>query len=418
MNFPIAELRSLFPSLAIVKGDQPRVYADNPAGTQVPLSVARAVSDAMLNSCANLGGHFATSIAAGEIVHRAHEQASIFLGARSGREVIIGQSMTSLTFHLSRSICRDFRPGDEIVITRMEHEGNVGPWLQMAQDMGLVIRWVPFDMDSWKVEPEALAAELTERTRLVCLNYASNMTGSVNDIVALTRVAKAAGALVFVDAVQLSPHHLVDVLALGCDFLVCSAYKFFGPHLGLLWGREEVLSRLHAYKGRCVSDDLPDRFEAGTPQVELLAGLIATVDYFADLGRMQGATGDTRAQITAAYAASRTHEEPLTRRLISGLSHIRGLKIFGISNPNRMHERVPTVSLRVEGHKPEDLARGLGDQGIFVWHGHNYAYEPSRQLGLPLEEGVVRIGLAHYNTEIEVDRIIESLASLSGRSLP
>ena len=295
----------------------------------------------------------------------------------------------------------------------MEHEGNVGPWLQMAKDKDLVIRWVPFDLDSWKVEPEALAAELTERTRLVCLNYASNMTGSINDIVALTRVAKTAGALVFVDAVQLAPHHLVDVRALGCDFLVCSSYKFFGPHLGLLWGREDVLRDLYPYKGRCVSDELPDRFEAGTPQVELLAGLMATVDYFAVLGQKLGTIGDKRTQIAAAYEASRTHEEPLARRLIGGLSNIRGLKILGISNPNRMHERVPTVSVRIKGHKPEYLAHALGKKGVFVWHGHNYAYEPSRQLGLPLDEGVLRIGLAHYNTEIEVDRIVTSLDSLS-----
>lgn len=416
MTFPIDRVRALFPSLAIADNGVPRIYADNPAGTQVPATVARAVHDAMLASCANLGGHFATSIAAGEITARAHEQAAVFLGARSGREVIIGQSMTSLTFHLSRSICRDFRPGDEIVITRMEHEGNVGPWLEMAKDKGLTIRWVSFDMDTWKVEPEALAAQLSARTRLVCLNYASNMTGSVNDIAALTRVAKDVGALVFVDAVQLAPHHLVDVQALGCDFLACSAYKFFGPHLGLLWGREEVLSGLHAYKGRCVSNDLPDRFEAGTPQVELLAGLSATVDHLADLGKELGAPGNMRAQLTATYAASRDHEEPLARRLIEGLSQVRGLKVFGITNPNRMHERVPTVSVRIDGHKPEDLARGLGGKGIFVWHGHNYAYEPSRQLGLPLDEGVVRIGLAHYNTEAEVDRIADSLAALCERS--
>ena len=238
----------------------------------------------------------------------------------------------------------------------------------------------------------------------------------MNDIAALTALAKDAGAWVFVDAVQLAPHHLVDVKALGCDFLVCSAYKFFGPHLGLLWGREDVLRGLHAYKGRCVSNDLPDRFEAGTPQVELLAGLCATIDYFADLGKELGAPGNKRAQLTAAYAASRAHEEPLARRLIEGLSQIAGLKVFGITNPNRMHERVPTVSVRIDGHTPESLARGLGDQGIFVWHGHNYAYEPSRQLGLPLDEGVVRIGLAHYNTEAEVDRITASLSALANRS--
>ena len=412
MRYPLNKIRAAFPALSIKDNEHPRIYADNPAGTQVPARVAQSVAALMLENCANLGGHFVTSRAADLVVHNAHEESATFLGARSGSEVIIGPSMTTLTFHLSRSICREFDRGDEIVVTRMEHEGNIAPWLETARDNGLIIRWVPFDEESWKVEPEALAEELSDRTRLVCLNYASNLTGSVNDIAMLTRVAKERGALVFVDAVQLAPHHLIDVQKLGCDFLACSAYKFFGPHLGIIWGRAEILNALHPYKGRCVSDSSPDRFETGTPQLELLAGLISTFDYLADLGRLVGGNGNRRDQIESAFDAIRGYEEPLTRRLITGLSKIPRLKIFGITNSNLMHERVPTVSFRIDGILPSDMAKELADESIFVWHGHNYAYEPIIQLGVPTDEGVVRIGLAHYNDSEEVDRIVSAIGRI------
>ncbi len=409
MIFPISDVRAQFPALAIRDDGQSRIYVDNPAGTQVPASVAEAVSQYMLTTSANAGGHFRTSVETDRITLKAHEDAALFLGASSGREVVIGQSMTALTFHLSRSICRNFEPGDEIIITRMEHEGNVGPWLTIAEDMGLVVRWLDFNRETWVVESDELQALLTDRTRLLALNYASNMTGSINDVAALSAMAKDAGALVFVDAVQLAPHHLVDVHSLGCDFLACSSYKFFGPHLGLLWGREDVLQGLYPYKGRCVSDDIPDRFELGTPQFELLAGLSATVAYFADLGRLGSPSGDRRALIRTAYQMSRDYEEPLTNTLIGGLGQIPGISIYGITNPNRVKHRVPTVSIRHSSVKPSDIARALGDAGIHVWHGHNYAYEPARALGLPLDEGVVRIGLAHYNTIDEVESIIHEI---------
>ena len=409
MNFPVEHVRAQFPALT---RERERIYADNPAGTQVPACVAQAIADRMLGDYANLGGHFTSSRTCDSLYAVAHERAATFLGATSGREVIIGQSMTALTFHMSRSICRDFQPGDEIIITRMEHEGNVGPWLEMARDKGLVIRWVAFDLDSWRVEPDPLSAQLSDRTRLVCLNHASNMTGSINDIASLGALAKKAGAMVFVDSVQYAPHHLPDVQALGCDFLVCSAYKFYGPHLGLLWGREDLLRALHPYKGRCVPDELPDRFESGTPQLELLAGLNATFDYFEQLGVHLGAQGSPRDLMSSAYASSQDYEHVLTRALIEGLSGIETVQVYGITNSNRMHERVPTISIRVNGNAPSTIAAALARKGIFVWHGHNYAYEPTRQLGLPEDEGVVRIGLAHYNTVDEVDRIVTSIAEV------
>jgi cysteine desulfurase family protein (TIGR01976 family) len=409
MAFPIAQVRACFPSLALTYNHQPRMYVDNPAGTQVPKSVAHAVYDYMLTNASNAGGHFVTSRATDAVWQKAHEDAAIFLGARSFREIIIGQSMTSLVFHLSRSICHDFQPGDEIIISRMEHEGNVGAWLEVAKDKELIVRWVDFNHETWQVEPDDLAAQLSSRTKLVALNYASNMTGSINDIPALAKLAKDAGALVFVDAVQLAPHHLVDVYALGCDFLACSSYKFFGPHLGLIWGRGDLLSALYPYKGRCVSDDTPDRFECGTPQYELLAGLSATVRYFEDLGRKGSSSTDPRALIAAAYQMSRDYEEPLTNLLIEGLKQISGVKIYGITNPNRVTQRVPTVSIRHASTRPTDIAQALAKKGIFVWHGHNYAYEPARSLDLPIDEGVMRIGLSHYNTKKEVEAVVASI---------
>lgn len=409
MKFPISEVRSCFPALALQDDGRDRVYVDNPAGTQVPLSVVDAISQYMLTTSANAGGHFRTSVETDLITMKAHDDAALFLGARLGKEVVIGQSMTALAFHMSRSICHEFKSGDEIIITRMEHEGNVGPWLTIAQDMGLLVRWLDFNRDTWQVEPEDLIALLTDRTRLLALNYASNMTGSINDVAALSAIAKDAGIIVFVDAVQLAPHHLIDVQVLGCDFLACSSYKFFGPHLGILWGREDILKRLHPYKGRCVSDDLPDRFELGTPQFEMLAGLSATVAYFESLGQMGSTSHDRRALIATAYQMSRDYEEPLTNTLIGGLAQIPGISIYGITNPNRVTHRVPTVSIRHKSAKPSDIACALANKGIHVWHGHNYAYEPARALNLPLDEGVVRIGLAHYNTIDEVKGIITEI---------
>lgn len=412
MNFPISEIRRRFPALSVLDDGAKRTYLDNPAGTQVPASVVEAISHYLLHDASNSGGKFRTSIATDSVWAKAHEDMAIFLGARSAAEIVIGQSMTSLTFHLSRSICHDFKPGDQIVLSRMEHEGNVGPWLEIAKDKGLEIRWVDFNRDSWRVEPEDLAAQLTDRTRLVALNHASNLTGSINDVARLARIAKQAGALVFVDAVQLAPHHLVDVQALGCDFLACSSYKFFGPHLGVVWGREALLSTLYPYKGRCVSDASPDRFEMGTPQYELLAGLSATVRYFESVGRACGAEGDRRALIAGAYEASRAYEEPLTAQLIAGLQDIPGVSIYGIVNPNRIGERVPTVSIRHKDTSPDTIAAALARAGIHVWHGHNYAYEVARALALPLDEGVVRIGIAHYNTAAEVDRTLSQITQL------
>lgn len=409
MGFPVDELRARFPALTLKDDDRRRVYLDNPAGTQVPEAVAAAVARCLIETNANLGGHFATTVAAGHVVDEAHAAMADFLGAAGPEEIVIGANMTTLTYHLSRTLGRGFAPGDEIVVTRMDHEGNVSPWLQLAEDRGLTVRFVPFSTQSWQVEEAALASVLSQRTRLVALNYASNLTGSINRVKALATIAQAAGALVYVDAVQFVPHGLVDVAALGCDFLACSSYKFFGPHMGIVWGRRDVLETLQPYKCRCSSNALPERFETGTPQIELMAGLTATVDHFAGLGEMVGATGSRRRRIAAAYAASIAHEAGLATRLIEGLSAVDGLVVHGITDPARVAERVPTVSFTVEGIRPDSLVRLMAAENIFVWSGHNYAWEIVHQLGIPADDGVVRIGAASYNTAAEIDEAVDSV---------
>ena len=405
--FPIERVRGQFPALA----DDRTVWFDNPAGTQVPRAVIEAVSTAMTRAASNLGGTFPASRNAVAIWEKAHAAMADFLGAGSPREIVIGSSMTSLTFQMSRTLGRGFEPGDEVVVTRMDHEGNVSPWLHLAKDRGLAVKWLDFNRDTWRIEPDDLGSLLSERTKLVALTYASNCTGSINDVKALAALARRAGALVYVDAVQFAPHGLVDVAGVGADFVACSAYKFFGPHLGVLWGREDLLQSLEPYSVRCGPKDLPGRHETGTPQTELLAGLAAAVDHFAWLGMELGADGDRRSAVAAAYAASSAHEAGLALRLIDGLKEM-DLTIHGIANPNRIAERVPTVSVTHPRHATHDLARGLAREGVCVWSGHNYAWEVVRALGLDERQGVLRIGLAHYNTADEVDRTLTALRRL------
>ncbi|MER9048681.1 cysteine desulfurase-like protein [Mesorhizobium sp. M0923] len=409
MDFRIDAVRAKFPALSLTDKGRRRIYLDNPAGTQVPQAVVDAVSRCLLTTNANLGGFFETTIAAQDIVDEAHLAMADFLGAASQQEIIIGANMTTLTYHMSRTLGRTMKPGDEIILTRMDHEGNVSPWLQLAEDLGLVVRWLPFDQQSWQIEEAALAALLSERTRLVALNYASNLTGSINRVKALTRTARQAGALVYVDAVQFAPHGLINVQNLGCDFLICSAYKFFGPHMGILWGRLDVVDALKPYKCRCSSNALPERFELGTPQIELMAGLSAAVDYLAELGAAAGDQASRRQKITKAFELSIAYENPLAQRLIDGLSDIAGLTIHGITDPKRINERVPTVSFTVQGIVPEAIVRQMNAENIFLWSGHNYAWEIVHQLGIPADQGVVRIGIAHYNTSAEIDETLESV---------
>ena len=409
--FPIDRVRREFPALSRPHHDRPRVFMDNPAGTQLPRQVIDAVCNAMVDAASNDGGFFENSRNAEAVHARAYRGVADFVNAGSPEETAVAQSMTALTLHVSRSLGRCMAAGDEIIVTRMDHEGNVSPWLLLAEDLGLSVKWLPFNRHTWKIEPEDLRALLGPRTRLLALNYASNLTGSINEVAALAALARSAGVITYVDAVQLAPHRCIDVQALGCDFLVCSSYKFFGPHLGVLWGRPQLLDELTAYKVRCAPQALPGKWESGTPQTELLAGLAACVDYHEWLGWQVSDDDTRRGRIEAAYRAAAGHEARLVTRLIDGIRAIPGTTIHGITDPERVAERVPTVSLTHERLSPAQVAERLARQGVFVWSGHNYALEVVRHLGIDEATGVVRIGIAHYNTEEEVEA---TLAALTG----
>ncbi len=417
----IDRIRAQFPAIAQNSGPDAPVFLDNPGGTQVPQMVIDAMTDCLINANANLGGQFKTTQAASAVVDQAHEAMADFVNAGSAQEIIFGQNMTSLTFHISRSIGNLFSEGDEIILTRMEHDANVSPWLLMARDKGLVVKWLPFETDSYEFDLDKLADLLSERTKLVCFNHASNLTGTINDVKTVTKMAHAVGALVYVDSVQYAPHGIIDVQDLGCDFLVCSPYKFFGPHMGVLWGKLDVLKRLDPYKVRPATDQLPGCFETGTLSHEGMAGVTATVEYFAQAGRdwadehyrtRYSGTGNERRQLLCAgMHALSDYELPLTRRLIEGLQGLPGVTIHGISSSNALARRVPTISFTAEGHKPFDITAKLAKHDIFVWDGHNYAIEPVTEMGLMDKGGVVRVGLAHYNTMAEVERTIEVISA-------
>jgi cysteine desulfurase family protein (TIGR01976 family) len=313
--------------------------------------------------------------------------------------------MTTLTLHMSRCLGRRFSAGDEIVLSRMDHDANVAPWLLLAQDLGLVVRWMEFDPETYEFADDALTRVLSERTRLVALGYASNCTGTINAVKAFAAEARAAGAITYVDAVQYAPHHAIDVEDLGADFLVSSAYKWFGPHQGILWGREALLAQTFGYKVRPAGDDLPHRFETGTLSHEGMAGTLGAIEYLEQFG-----AGETRvARLRSAWAAMADYEQTLTRRLIEGLQTFKGLTIRGIASANALHRRVPTVSFTLEARHPSALAQGFAADNIFVWAGHNYAIEPVGRMGLLDKGGVLRVGLTHYNTEAEVDALLDSL---------
>ena len=408
-GFSVDEVRAQFPALSISDQGVPRVYLDNPAGTQVPQRVLDRMTDAMVQTNGNLGGHFTTTVAAEQLVQEAHDAMATFYNARSSREIIFGQSMTALTLHMSRCLARRFSPGDEIVLSRMDHDGNVAPWLLMAEDVGMNVRWLDFDPETFEFADDGLDDLLNEKTKLIAVSAASNCTGTINDVARLSAKARDAGALSYIDAVQFAPHCPVDVQAIGCDFLVASSYKFFGPHQGILWGREEVLQETFAYQVRPPREALPDKFELGSAPRESLAGVLGAVEYIGSLGDSDGAE---REQIVSGMERLDNWEKQLTGQLIDGLQSMSGVKIQGITSLNALHRRVPTVSITHDRHHPEAMAKSLAENNIFVWSGHNYAVEPVERLGLMDKGGVLRIGIAHYNTEAEVTACLEAIDAL------
>ncbi len=410
MTLDLEAIRSQFPALGETDDGVARVYFDNPAGTQVPKRVAEAMSQCLLQANANIGGHFRTSDLAGAIVADAQQAMADFLNAPSPDEIIFGQNMTSLTFHVSRSIGRHLDAGDEIILSRMDHDANVEPWVLLARDHGLTVRWLPFDTGTFEFDLQQLDNLLSERTRLVCVCAASNLTGTINDVRSICRMAREAGAWTYIDAVQSAPHMVNDVQDFGCDFLVCSPYKFFGPHQGTLWGRREVLEALEPYKVRPAPEAIPWCFAPGTASHEGMAGTAAAVDYFAWIGEtMAGGEGDRRQKVRAGMGAIAEYEQELARHLVQGLQALPGIKIQGITAAEAMSRRGPTVAFTHERHAPDDIARALAEENIFAWSGHNYAVEVAKSLGILESGGAVRVGPVHYNTLAEIDRLLEAL---------
>ncbi|MBR8839090.1 MAG: cysteine desulfurase-like protein [Stigonema ocellatum SAG 48.90 = DSM 106950] len=412
MSLDIDWIREQFPALTDEINGQSVIFFDGPGGTQVPKSVIDAMSNYLLRSNANAHGAFATSVRTDALITSAHVAIADFLGCDQD-EVVFGANMTTLTFTLSRAIGRELQPGDEIVVTRLDHDGNVSPWYAL-EERGVTVRIVDIKEDDCTLDMKDLARLINQRTKLVAIGYASNAVGTINDIKTVVRLAHEVGALVFVDAVHYAPHGLIDVRALECDFLTCSAYKFFGPHVGILYGKREHLTRLHPYKLRPASDDLPSRWETGTQNHEGLAGLVAAIDYLVELGhRILPSVNNRREAITAAMDASLQYERELSKHLVLGLLQIPSLTLYGITDPARLIWRTPTVAIRLFGQTPDTIAKKLGDRGIFTWHGNFYALGLTERLGVEDSGGFVRIGLVHYNTVEEIDRLLKALNEIA-----
>lgn len=399
----VQTVRAQFPALTQAIGGQPVVFLDNPGGTQVPQGVIDAMSVYLRHDNANRGGPFATSQRSDALIDEAHAAMADLLGAASPDEIVFGANMTTLTFSFSRALGRTLGPGDEIIVTRLDHDANITPWVLMAEDRGVTVRWADFDPADCTLDMAGLRDLINDRTRLVCVGLASNATGTINDVATVARWAHDVGAQIFVDAVHYVPHGPVDVQALGCDFLACSVYKFYGPHVGVLYGRYDLLDRLHAYKVRPAHDEPPGKFETGTQNHEGIAGTLAAVEYLAGLDT--GHLPTRRQRLQAAMAAIRDYDRQLTQILLGELEGIPGLTIHGITDPQNLVWRVPTVSFTIDGHHPAAIAAALGRAGIFVWHGNYYALAVTERLGVETHGGMVRVGAVHYNTPAEIMRL-------------
>lgn len=412
--------RAQFPALQETdEQGRPYVFLDGPGGTQVPQSVIDAMADYFIRANANRGGHFVTSQRNEEVVNQAHIAMADFLNAPSAKEIVFGANMTTLTYALSRSIGRTMQPGDEVVVTRLDHDANISPWLAL-EDQGVKVKWADFDIEDCRLDIDHLASLLTSKTKLVAVGYASNAVGTINPVSRIAALARNVGAWLWVDAVHYAPHGPIDVQSLGCDFLVCSAYKFFGPHVGVLWGKFDLLERLHAYQVRPANPDLPTKFETGTLNQEGLAGTTAAIDYLAAVGRQQGVQfadalsnyDGRRKELKQAMRAIMSYERSLFAYLMTELQTIPGIRIYGITKPEEFEERCPTLAFTRKGFAPAQIAAYLGEQSIFVWDGNYYALSVTERLGVEESGGMVRVGLAHYNTKEDVDRLLTALKEM------
>jgi cysteine desulfurase family protein (TIGR01976 family) len=412
VDLPIEWCREQFPALRRQIDGQPALFLDGPAGSQTPQRVIDAISSYLIQMNANHGGRFATSRESDAMLENAHEAVADFLNVDSPQATIFGANMTSLTFAFSRALARTWRPGDEVIVTRLDHDANVTPWVMAARDAGATVHHVGIHAEDCTLDLNDLRAKLSSRTRLVAVGAASNAVGTVNPVASIADLVHEAGGQVFVDAVHLAPHCRIDAASLRCDYLACSAYKFFGPHVGILWGRPELLESLTPYKVRPAADVLPERWMTGTQNHEGIAGVLAAIEYLADLGRRRRPGADRREAIAHAYSMIVAHEQRLCKRLVEGLCALDDVRVWGITDPKRFEQRVPTVSITHRKLAPAELADYLGSRGIFAWHGNFYALPLTEALGVE-PDGLVRLGLLHYNTREEVERLLVVLKELA-----
>jgi cysteine desulfurase family protein (TIGR01976 family) len=417
MTLATSDIRSQFPSI-----NRPAVFFDNPGGTQIARQSLDRVTRYLLECNANHEGAFATSIASDAILYEAHQAMADFYNAASPEEIVFGNNMTTLTFSISRSISRDWQAGEEIVVTRLDHDANVTPWILAAQDRGCKVAWVDFNVEDGTLKLDELQKALERKPRLLAVGYASNSLGTINPVEKITKMAHEAGTLVYIDAVQYAPHGPIDVQKLDCDFLVASAYKFFGTHSGILYGKRELLEQLFAYKVRPATDRLPGKFETGTQNHEGLAGVLGAIEYFEWVGKkygseqfeglMEAGYKDRRLELKKALVAIRAYEYGLSRALLSALQSVPGLTIYGLADPLRLDERVPTFSFRFTDLPPRVVAEKLAREGIFCWDGNYYAINVTERLGVENKGGMVRVGAVHYNTLEEVQRLKAALLKI------
>ena len=410
----IAWVRSQFPSLQTQANGRPAAFLDGPAGTQVPQQVMQAIQSYLMNANANTCGAFLTSRRNDEMIAATRAAMGDFFHCEKD-EVVFGQNMTTITLALSRAIAREMKSADEILLTTLDHDANFSPW-KALEEKGVIIRQVDIREEDCTLDLDDLKRKLSEKTKVVAVGYASNAVGSINPVAEITKLAHAVGALVYIDAVHYAPHGPIDVKALDCDFLVCSPYKFFGPHMGTLYGKREHLQRFRPYKVRPCTDQWPDRWESGTQVHELIAGIGAAVEYLAELGHRADASPKTRREaLVSAYRTTVPYETRLVWRLIDGLQTIPGMRIYGITDPKRSAERCSTLSLRIGNHNPTAIATFLGERGIFTWDGNYYALNLTERLGVEELGGLLRIGLVHYNTVEEVDRLLVALREFASQ---
>lgn len=411
MTFDINSVRAQFPSLAIEDGGKARIYLDGPAGTQVPQSVIEAVSNCFINANANLGGNFPTTLAAEDAVEGARAAIADLLGAADPQSVVLGPNMTGLTKQLSTSIGKRLSKGDHIILSRMDHDANVSPWVDMAAEFGFEIDWLDIDASTFQLNLAPLEGYLKAGAKFIAVGYASNVLGTINDVTTICAMARQYKALSYIDAVHYAPHGAIDVAALGCDMLVCSVYKFFGPHCAGVFIKPSLLESLEAKPLRPAPQDGPVKFESGTMNHEGLAGSLAAVEYLASLGSGKS----RRERLFSAFEAIQEHEADLLWQLIDGIQAIGGYTIQGITDKSIAHKRAPTIAITHARHSPQDIEQAMTKANIFSWAGHSYAIEPLGQLGLLERGGILRLGIAHYNTQQEIDTTLNSLRALDAR---